>query len=174
MILTVTLNPCIDRTLNVSDFRVGGTTAVSGSRAEIGGKGLNVSRVLKNLGADTLCLGFSHEKGGSDLKAALDAVSIPCDLEEIPGELRVNIKIFDESSRTMSELNDKFLILERQNFSFWQEVCRREFQQIFIKFFWKKPDLLLFPSFWMLPARFFLKGLRADPGSSSRTLTNFP
>ena len=93
MILTVTLNPCIDRTLNVSDFRVGGTTAVSGSRAEIGGKGLNVSRVLKNLGADTLCLGFSHEKGGSDLKAALDAVSIPCDLEEIPGELRVNIKI---------------------------------------------------------------------------------
>ena len=37
MILTVTLNPCIDRTLNVSDFRVGGTTAVSGSRAEIGG-----------------------------------------------------------------------------------------------------------------------------------------
>lgn len=107
MILTVTLNPCIDRTLNVSDFRVGGTTAVSGSRAEIGGKGLNVSRVLKNLGADTLCLSFSHEKGGSDLKAALDAVSIPCDLEEIPGELRVNIKIFDESRRTMSELNDK-------------------------------------------------------------------
>ena len=39
MILTVTLNPCIDRTLNVSNFRVGGTTAVSGSRAEIGGKG---------------------------------------------------------------------------------------------------------------------------------------
>ena len=77
MILTVTLNPCIDRTLTVSSFHPCGTTPVSATRAEIGGKGLNVSRALKNLGAPTLCLGFSHEKGGSDLKATLDKVSIP-------------------------------------------------------------------------------------------------
>ena len=107
MILTVTLNPCIDRTLTVSNFREGGTTPVSATRTEIGGKGLNVSRALKNLGAPTLCLGFSHEKGGSDLKATLDEAAIPYDLEAIPGELRMNIKIFDESNRTMSELNDK-------------------------------------------------------------------
>lgn len=69
MILTVTLNPCIDRTLTVSNFREGGTTPVSATRTEIGGKGLNVSRALKNLGASTLCLGFSHEKGGSDLRS---------------------------------------------------------------------------------------------------------
>ena len=72
MILTVTLNPCIDRTLTVSNFREGGTTPVSATRTEIGGKGLNVSRALKNLGASTLCLGFSHEKGGSDLRSTLD------------------------------------------------------------------------------------------------------
>ena len=107
MILTVTLNPCIDRTLTVFNFREGGTTPVSATRTEIGGKGLNVSRALKNLGAPTLCLGFSHEKGGSDIKTTLDEVSISYDLEEIPGELRMNIKIFDESNRTMSELNDK-------------------------------------------------------------------
>ena len=107
MILTVTLNPCIDRTLTVSNFREGGTTPVSATRTEIGGKGLNVSRALKNLGAPTLCLGFSHEKGGSDLRSTLDESAIPYDLEEIPGELRMNIKIFDESNRTMSELNDK-------------------------------------------------------------------
>ena len=58
MIPTVTLNPCIDRTLTVSNFREGGTTPVSATRTEIGGKGLNVSRALKNLGAPTLCLGF--------------------------------------------------------------------------------------------------------------------
>ena len=46
MILTVTLNPCIDRTLTVSNFREGGTTPVSATRTEIGGKGLNVSRAL--------------------------------------------------------------------------------------------------------------------------------
>ena len=74
MILTVTLNPCIDRTLTVSNFREGGTTPVSATRTEIGGKGLNVSRALKNLGASTLCLGFSHEKGGSDLRSTLDEV----------------------------------------------------------------------------------------------------
>ena len=107
MILTVTLNPCIDRTLTVFNFREGGTTPVSATRTEIGGKGLNVSRALKNLGAPTLCLGFSHEKGGSDLRSTLDESAIPYDLEEIPGELRMNIKIFDESNRTMSELNDK-------------------------------------------------------------------
>ena len=81
MILTVTLNPCIDRTLTVSNFREGGTTPVSATRTEIGGKGLNVSRALKNLGAPTLCLGFSHEKGGSDIKTTLDEVSISYDLE---------------------------------------------------------------------------------------------
>ena len=107
MILTVTLNPCIDRTLTVSDFHACGTTPVNSTRIEIGGKGLNVSRALKNLGVPTLCLGFSHKKGGSDLKATLEEFSIPYDLEEIPGELRMNIKIFDESTRTMSELNDK-------------------------------------------------------------------
>ena len=38
----------------------------------------------------------------------------------------------------------------------------------------EKARVLLFPSFWMLPVRFFLMGLRADLGSSSRILTSFP
>lgn len=84
MILTVTLNPCIDRTLTVFNFREGGTTPVSATRTEIGGKGLNVSRALKNLGAPTLCLGFSHEKGGSDIKTTLDGSPFPTTWKKSP------------------------------------------------------------------------------------------
>lgn len=84
MILTVTLNPCIDRTLTVFNFREGGITPVSATRTEIGGKGLNVSRALKNLAPPTLCLGFSHEKGGSDLRSTLDDSATPMTWKKSP------------------------------------------------------------------------------------------
>ena len=62
MILTVTLNPCIDRTLTVFNFREGGTTPVSATRTEIGGKGLNVSKVIAKLGGTSTAVGVLPRK----------------------------------------------------------------------------------------------------------------
>ena len=58
MILTVTLNPCIDRTVYLDRLTVGSYNRVQSTRSDPAGKGLNVSIVLKNLNEDTLCTGI--------------------------------------------------------------------------------------------------------------------
>ena len=58
MILSVTLNPCIDRTIYIDKMRVGETTRASQSRLMAGGKGNNAARLIKNLGEEVHCLNF--------------------------------------------------------------------------------------------------------------------
>jgi fructose-1-phosphate kinase PfkB-like protein len=58
MIVTVTLNPCVDRTLFVAGLRVHDTNRVTQTEIDAGGKGLNLSRVATRLGAKTVALGF--------------------------------------------------------------------------------------------------------------------
>ena len=58
MVITVTLNPAIDKTLIVDGFQLGSVNRTMDVRHDIGGKGVNVSKVLKNLGIDSLAIGF--------------------------------------------------------------------------------------------------------------------
>jgi len=58
MILSVTLNPCIDRTIYIDKMRVGETIRASQSRLMAGGKGNNAARLIKNLGEEVHCLNF--------------------------------------------------------------------------------------------------------------------
>ena len=57
MIYTLTCNPSLDYMTHVSDFRLGKTNRVASERMIVGGKGINVSLMLKNLGYDSTCLG---------------------------------------------------------------------------------------------------------------------
>ena len=59
MILTVSLNPCIDRTIEIEKFLYGGTNKVLKTREDISGKGINVSIALQNLGVSNKATGFS-------------------------------------------------------------------------------------------------------------------
>jgi iron complex outermembrane receptor protein len=58
MITTVTLNPAIDRTVIVDTFTYGAVNRVGSSREDMGGKGINVVRILRALGSDALATGF--------------------------------------------------------------------------------------------------------------------
>ena len=59
MILTVTLNPCVDRTIEIEKFLYGGTNKVLRTQEDISGKGINVSLALQNLGIQNKAAGFS-------------------------------------------------------------------------------------------------------------------
>ncbi|QAT50888.1 1-phosphofructokinase [Caproiciproducens sp. NJN-50] len=107
MILTVTLNPCIDHTVKVEGFAPGGTNRILASRSDAGGKGVNVSAALKNLGEDTRCLGLNFRQNGAFLTDVLRSRGIDCDFAEVNGALRTNIKIFDAATGVMSELNER-------------------------------------------------------------------
>ncbi|XOQ47763.1 MAG: 1-phosphofructokinase [Eubacteriales bacterium] len=106
MITTLTLNPCIDRTVTVDGFAYGGTNHVENFRCDVSGKGINVSIALNNIGEETRCLGFNYVGGGSVLTDFLNQKNISNKFLNVEGLLRTNIKIFDKKTSVMSELNE--------------------------------------------------------------------
>lgn len=106
MITTVTLNPCVDHTIVTEKFLYGGTNKVKSIQKDFAGKGINVSKALKELGAETICLGFAYEKDAEKFQGSLDERNISHDFVVVPGELRTNMKIFDASAKIMSEFNE--------------------------------------------------------------------
>ncbi|MFR9709658.1 1-phosphofructokinase [Paenibacillus sp. MB22_1] len=94
MIYTLTLNPSIDYIVEVDDLQLGGLNRMKRDLKLPGGKGLNVSRVLKRLGADTTAMGFLGGFTGDFIEAALQKEGIPADFVRIRGgETRINIKL---------------------------------------------------------------------------------
>jgi len=104
-IITVNLNPCIDWQYSVPGFTFGGMNRVLHTRQDASGKGMNVCMALKNLGLDPLCTGFNFTENGVKLTERLDALEIRHNFIEVAGAVRVNIKLYEESSGVMTELN---------------------------------------------------------------------
>lgn len=106
MIVTVTLNPAVDQTLVLSKFVAGDTLRVKASRLDPGGKGINVSRVVRELGGESLAMGFAPGGLGRYIEQTLDSQGIPCDFLHTRGETRTNITIVDESRHMQTILSD--------------------------------------------------------------------
>jgi len=106
MITTITLNPAVDKTLTTNKFVQGELNIVNRSREDVGGKGINVSKMLKNFGVDSRATGFIAGTRGMKVVYDLEKNGIENYFVEIEGETRTNIKIVDEQSRTMTELNE--------------------------------------------------------------------
>lgn len=106
MIVTVTLNPAIDQTLVLPRYVAGDTIRVKSSRFDPGGKGINVSRVVAELGGDTLAMGFAPGGLGRYIEQTLEAQGITCDFIHTKGETRTNITILDEGRHMNTILSD--------------------------------------------------------------------
>lgn len=103
MIYTVTLNPSLDYTVRVEDFQQGRVNRTAQERIYAGGKGINVSMVLKNLGLDSTALGFLAGFTGQEIERLMEAEGIQTDFIHISeGISRINIKI---RSQLESEIN---------------------------------------------------------------------
>lgn len=99
MIITVTLNPAIDETVEVEQFAEADTNRVVCIRRDIGGKGINVSRVLRELGYEPLATGFAPGQFGRMIEDQLVDGGIGCDFVTYPGETRTNINVIDRATR---------------------------------------------------------------------------
>ena len=106
MIVTVTLNPAIDQTLVLDRFVAGDTLRVRSSRFDPGGKGINVSRVVKELGGQTVAMGFAPGGLGRYIEQTLKSEGIECDFVHTKGETRTNITIVDETRHMQTILSD--------------------------------------------------------------------
>ena len=106
MIITVTLNPTIDQTLVLDRFVAGDTLRVKSSRLDPGGKGINVSRVVRELGGESVAMGFAPGGLGRYIEQTLKARGVQCDFVHTKGETRTNITILDESRHLHTILSD--------------------------------------------------------------------
>jgi 1-phosphofructokinase len=104
-ITIVNLNPCIDWQYNVPTFAYGGMNRVRRTYASAASKGTNVAVVLKNLGQAPACVGFNFAEGGQQVTEKFDSIGIVHDFDMLPGAVRVNIKLYEETTGAMTELN---------------------------------------------------------------------
>lgn len=94
MIYTVTFNPSLDYIVGVDDFKLGVTNRTSYEQMLAGGKGINVSYVLKNLGFESTALGFLAGFVGEELRKRLTEDGIRTDFLELEdGISRINVKL---------------------------------------------------------------------------------
>ena len=94
MIYTVTLNPALDYTVYVQDFKTGKTNRSAREALFFGGKGINVSAVLTALGEPTVALGLVAGYTGEALCALLHEAGIPEDFIRLQeGQTRINVKL---------------------------------------------------------------------------------
>ncbi|AQP54083.1 1-phosphofructokinase [Vagococcus penaei] len=93
MIYTVTLNPAIDYVIRVPEFKTDQLNKTTEEFKFPGGKGINVSRILKNLGTESINLGFIGGFTGSFVKDALAQEDLRTDFVEVSEDTRINIKL---------------------------------------------------------------------------------
>lgn len=105
VIITVTLNPAIDETVELDRFVEGDTNRVASIRRDIGGKGINVARVLKELGYEPLAMGFAPGDLGRMIEDTLRDENIGVDFTFLDGVTRTNITILDRSKHRHTVLS---------------------------------------------------------------------
>ncbi len=106
MIYTVTLNPALDKTVQIADFSVNTVNRISAVRCDAGGKGINVSKVIQSLGGESVAMGILAGHTGKQIENALTQQGISCRFLFTQGETRTNLKIIDPSRRTNTDINE--------------------------------------------------------------------
>jgi 1-phosphofructokinase family hexose kinase len=107
VILTVTLNAAIDRTVAVPSFRLGYRHRAVERRTVAGGKGVNVARALKLLGRPVIATGLAGGPTGTRILEQLTEESILNDFTRIGDESRTNLAVIDPTSGEQTEINER-------------------------------------------------------------------
>src|SRR4051794_12665586 len=107
MIVTVTLNTAIDKTLSVPNFRLGRRHRTVDQTTMPGGKGVNVARVLKTLGAPVIATGLAGGATGTRIVDQLTQLNVLSDFVRIREESRTNTAVIDPTTGEQTEINEK-------------------------------------------------------------------
>lgn len=106
MIITVTMNPAVDKTIEINRLVHGGLNRISHVELDAGGKGINVSRTVRELGGESVATGFVGGSAGAVIERELKALGIQTDFVHVDGETRTNTKVCEEDG-TLTELNEQ-------------------------------------------------------------------
>ncbi len=105
-VITVTMNPCIDKTIHIAKMERGKTHKLKRTQNDISGKGINVSIALTHFDELTICLGFNYSSDARLVEKALDDQNVRHDFVIVDGKIRTNLKLFENDYHTMTEFNE--------------------------------------------------------------------
>ncbi len=125
MITTVNMNPCIDRSVMVSDFQVSALNRVLETRIDVCGKGVNVAAALKNLGSSLVCIGLNYSQNKEELENRLQKEGIPYEFVEAQGRIRTNIKVIDVKNHNLTEINERGGAVSAENLEELHRLVRK-------------------------------------------------
>jgi 1-phosphofructokinase family hexose kinase len=119
MIYTLTPNPAVDRELTVPAMEFDSVLRASEARVDFGGKGFNVSRLLKGMEASSTAVGFLAGNAGELLQNGLKSLGIGTDFVWVTGETRTNVSIVTQTHDHYIKVNEKGPLV---NFAKQQEL----------------------------------------------------
>ncbi|WP_349671941.1 1-phosphofructokinase [Lacrimispora sp.] len=105
MIVTVTMNPAIDKTVDIGKFERGDLNRIKRVEIDAGGKGINVSKTIRELGGESIATGFVGGTSGTIIRQVLTDLGIRDDFVDVKGETRTNLKVVEETGE-VTELNE--------------------------------------------------------------------
>ncbi|MTK05947.1 MAG: 1-phosphofructokinase [Hungatella sp.] len=105
MIVTVTMNPAIDKTVDIGKFERGDLNRIKRVEIDAGGKGINVSKTIRELGGESIATGFVGGTSGTIIKQVLNDLGLRTDFVDVKGETRTNLKVVEETGE-VTELNE--------------------------------------------------------------------
>lgn len=106
MIYTVTLNPALDKTVEIPSLTVDSVNRITTMRTDPGGKGINVSKVISKLGGESIATGILGGGTGHFIEDALTEAKLASDFLFVEGETRTNLKVIDPVNHTNTDLNE--------------------------------------------------------------------
>jgi 1-phosphofructokinase len=118
MIYTLTLNPSVDYIVQLESFQLGELNRTISETTFPGGKGINVSRVLKHLGITSKALGFIGGFTGKYIEEYLDNEKIETDFVKVIGDTRINLKL---KTGRETEINAKGPTISERDFQLLKE-----------------------------------------------------
>ncbi|HDU8577975.1 TPA: 1-phosphofructokinase [Vibrio diabolicus] len=103
-VVTITLNPALDLTGSVNELNVGSVSLVQQSNLHAAGKGVNVAKVLIDLGADVTVTGFLGKDNPELFHQLFNDIGVKNEFVEVQGATRINVKLV-EASGNVSDIN---------------------------------------------------------------------
>lgn len=124
MITALALNPSIDMTISIAEFTYGGLNRVKTARRDAGGKGMNVALALRALNCEAECVGFMHTGNSALFENKLKEHGAGFDFVYCEGDTRTNIKLRDDSTNTITEINQSGKSISEAEMALMMDMIR--------------------------------------------------
>lgn len=124
-ILTVTLNPVIDKIVHIQGFKTGLDFREEALSISAGGKGINVSQVLQTLEVPTVATGFLSQNGALFIERELERLGIRHDFEIISGTVRTSLTILDPKSEKITRVMERGPSVDRNDINMFKKRYKR-------------------------------------------------